>query len=322
VSGILDTKITRTNGCRIFKAFIAVSSFLALASCGGHDNSSPTQVAARVNTSEITIHQVNNALEKLGVPSSESDGGAAARKTLDALIDQELLVQQALVNKLDRDPKVMQAIEDAKRQILTEAFLDRKVYVKTTPTPDEVKNFYKERPDLFSNRKKYRFTNFQFGKDQFTEALQKELDSARTSGAVGELLGKHKIDFSRETLEWAAEQVPMELLPQIAKLRSGDIASLLRGNGVVLMQLEEAVPEPVDESQAGPAIEAYLSKSKNRQLAEDKVASLRSTAAIQYVGNFAEGANQSKAQPEPVKDQPAEEAGKAYLQKGLSGLKK
>ena len=56
-----------------------------------------TQLIAKVNGTEISIHQVR--------------AGAAgnAAQALEKVIDRELLVQKALADKLDRDPQVGRA---------------------------------------------------------------------------------------------------------------------------------------------------------------------------------------------------------------------
>src|SRR5205807_8952586 len=94
-------------------------------SCGKADvKKAPGQVVAKVNGDEISVHQINNAIARSN-DIAPDEAKQAAVQTLERIIDQELLVQKALKNKLDRDPKVMKAIEDAKRQILAQAYVER-----------------------------------------------------------------------------------------------------------------------------------------------------------------------------------------------------
>ena len=47
-------------------------------------------------------------------------------------------MQKALKHKLDRDPQVMQAIEDAKRQILARAYIERAAAASSMESWEEI----------------------------------------------------------------------------------------------------------------------------------------------------------------------------------------
>ena len=96
---------------------LILASVFVLAACGESDSGagkSATQVAARVNAEELSVHQINAVLGR--TPGLQPDQvEKASQAALERLIDQELLVQRAKDKKLDRDPRVMQAIEAARR---------------------------------------------------------------------------------------------------------------------------------------------------------------------------------------------------------------
>ena len=104
---------------------VLIALTVALSSCGRADvKKTSGQIVAKVNGDEISVHQINNAIARSNdIPPDEAKQAAA--QTLERIIDQELLVQKALKDKLDRDPQVMQSIEDAKRQILARAYIER-----------------------------------------------------------------------------------------------------------------------------------------------------------------------------------------------------
>src|SRR5208282_2525469 len=77
---------------------------LLTAACGrGDDKKISSQVAAKVNGDEISVHQVNFALAHSGVSAPDQVKKAAPR-ILEKLIDQQLLARKATEAKLDRDP--------------------------------------------------------------------------------------------------------------------------------------------------------------------------------------------------------------------------
>src|SRR5512139_4330043 len=70
------------------------------------EDKKPTQVAAKVNGTELTVSQVNFALQR--IPNLDKDQSkAASLQVVRNLVDQEVLAQKATVDKLDRDPAVM-----------------------------------------------------------------------------------------------------------------------------------------------------------------------------------------------------------------------
>ncbi|MFX9077455.1 hypothetical protein ABTN32_20565, partial [Acinetobacter baumannii] len=81
------------------------------------------------------IHQINGVLSR--TPNLPQDRAqAAGKQILQSLIDQELLIQQAQEQKLDRDANVMQAIESAKREILARAYVERLGTSASKPSAD------------------------------------------------------------------------------------------------------------------------------------------------------------------------------------------
>lgn len=295
-----------------------------LGGCGDKaEKKASTQVAARVNDSEITIHQVNNQLARSGI-TAEAQAKEASKKILDTLIDQELLEQQAKRKKLDRDPAVMQAIEDAKRQILSQAYLERMVYNANPPSPAETKDFYDKHPELFAKRKVYKVRTYALLKAKFDDGLKAALDTVKNPADAAAALRGRGIEYKESEAQWVAEQVPMELLPSFAKMKPGDILSLDQGGQPVLMLLESTADAPVNETQAKPLIEKYIVNSRNKELLDNKLKQLRAVEEITYLGQFAP-AQEAQAKPEPADPakpapNPAQPQPDNFIQKGLQGL--
>src|SRR5450432_277326 len=97
---------------------LAVTATL-LAGCGDKKkDKAATQTAAKVNKEEITVHQINFLLgQQRALPPEQA--ASASRQVLEKLIDQELTLQKASEQKLDRDPRVVQQIEAARRDLVS-----------------------------------------------------------------------------------------------------------------------------------------------------------------------------------------------------------
>src|SRR5512139_2313009 len=77
----------------------------------------PSQVAAKVNGTELTVHQVNFALQN--IPNLDNEQSkATSLQVVSRLLNKEVLMQKAVADKLNRDPMVVQALDAARRQIL------------------------------------------------------------------------------------------------------------------------------------------------------------------------------------------------------------
>jgi len=318
---------------------------VALAGCGGSDEPKATQVAAKVNGDEITVHQINQAMQRLAsVP--EAQAKQAQKQILDRLVDQQLLVQQAVEKKLDRDPRVVQAIEAARRQILAQAYVEQVVGTAQKATDETVKEFYAQHPELFQERRVYRFAQMAVAApaDRHDairaklEELDKQSDKAKILPQLAEWLKSENLQFRVTQATQGAEQLPIEVLPKYHQMKLGDLMFAPGAQGVVISQLTAAQTQPMSEQQAQPFIEQYLQNRERAKLSDEEMKRLRSAAKIEYVGDFAklEGqqpsapgsdqpAGQAPAAAQPAApEQPAaagEKADEDAIAKGLKGLK-
>ena len=134
-----------------------VSLALGLAACNSKEAEKPaSQIAAKVNSGEISVHQINYILSRTGAGASTPEMAPKMRReVLDRLVDQELAVEQAIERKLDRSPDVLMSIENARREILARAYVEQVAAAMDKPTVDEAKKYYAEHPQLFAERRIY-----------------------------------------------------------------------------------------------------------------------------------------------------------------------
>jgi EpsD family peptidyl-prolyl cis-trans isomerase len=274
----------------------AVACACALSACGGGDKKKgATQVAAKVNKEEISVHQINYVLQRQGnVPADQVP--AISKRILDSLIDQELAIQQASEEKIDRDPKVVMAIEAAKREIIARAYADRIADTAAKPTPDEIKAYYTSKPALFANRKIYNLMEFSVESDAAARtAIAPKLQAARNADEVGNLLKAAGLHTASRQITQGAENLPLGMVDQIATLHDGQSLATGTAQGFSVLTLVSAKAAPVTEDTAKPAIEQFLQNDRKRKVVDDTVKKLRAAAKISYEGQFADSAASAPA---------------------------
>lgn len=306
-----------------------------LVGCGDRDASKvATQVAAKVNKGEISVHQINTQLSRFG-GLTEPQTKQASQQILEKLIDQELLVQKALEAKLDRDPKVLQAIEASRRQLLAQAYVERATAAASKASPEETQAFYNAHPELFAQRRIYRLQELAINvRGEQAAKLREEAGKARSLNDIARWASAAGVRFTANATVKPAEQLPLEVLPKIHAAKDGQILLLPGQNSVVAVQVAGSQAAPLSEKEATPYIEQFLQNQQKQKIATTEVQQLRGAATLEYVGEYAKMAA-AKPMTEPAAAKPASEAaarpatesatsgsqGGGFVSKGLSGLK-
>lgn len=279
-----------------------VSAAVLLAACGSgkDDKKAPGQTVAKVNKEELTVHQINFLLsQQRGLRPEQAD--AASRQILERLIDQELAVQKALDQKLDRDARVVAQLEAARREVLSRAYFDRVGDAAPKPTADDVKKYYDANPALFAERRIYQLQEVAIeAPADKAAALKDVLANARSFGDFLNHLRSNAFKFSGNQVVRGAEQIPMSLLGTLSKMKDGETLFNTTPNGAAVLLLVNSRQQPVDEASARVAIEQFLSNDRKRKLIAEDMKALRTGATIQYLGKFAEGARPAAAPAAPV----------------------
>ena len=273
----------------------AVALSFMLASCGDKKGDKASQTAAKVNKEEITVHQINFVMQQQrGLKPEQAD--AASKQILERLIDQELAIQKADELKLDRDPRVVQQLEAAKREIIARAYAERMGEAAAKPTPEEIQKYYDEKPALFKERRIYSIQEIGIeAKPEQIDALRTQLQAAKSMPDFTEYLKANDFRFSGNQAVRAAEQLPLNMLDAFAKMKDGQAMLVPTPNGAQVVVLAGSRTAPVTAEQARPAIEQFLLNERKRQIIDKDRQDMRAAAKIEYVGKFAEAAASAPA---------------------------
>lgn len=273
---------------------LSAAALVLLGACGEKQETA-TQTAAKVNKDEITVHQINFLMQQQrGLRPDQAE--AASRQMLDRLVDQQLALQKAEELKIDRDPRVVQQIDAARREIVARAYVEKVGEAAPRPSPEEVKKYYDDNPALFAERRVYSLQEIAIeAKPEQVGVLREKLQGVKNVGEFVEWLKANDFRFAGNQAVRAAEQLPMSSLKAFANLKDGQAILVPSPTGLQVIALAGSRSQPVALEQARPAIEQFILNDRKRKLIEDDVKTLRAAATIQFVGKFAEKAASAPA---------------------------
>ena len=292
---MIDAAPHALQGRRHWLPLAAAAAALVLVACGGGKDKTASQTAAKVNKDEITVHQINFVLQQQrGLKPEQTE--PASRQILERLIDQQLALQKGDDLKIDRDPRVVQQLEAARREILARAYVEKVGEAAPKPAPEEIKKYYDDKPALFRERRIYNLQ--EIGIEAPAEqlpVLRDKLAEAKNITDFFEYMKSNNIRFNVNQAVRGAEQLPLPSLDAFAKMKDGQAMVVPAPGGMQVVLLAGSRSQPVTEEQARPAIEQYLLNERKRKLVEDDIKGLRTAAKIEYVGKFAEPAASAPA---------------------------
>ncbi|MES2149198.1 MAG: EpsD family peptidyl-prolyl cis-trans isomerase [Pseudomonadota bacterium] len=288
---------------------------LLLAGCGDRNKDRKLgQTLASVNGAEITTLQLNEELQRANIGPAQQE--QASRQLLQALVDRQLLQSAAAREQLERDPKVMQAVERARAMIVAQAYLQKRIAGQPRPSQAEIERYYNAHPAFFKQRKLLTLNQLIVASADLTPDARAAFEAARSLDEVSAWLDARKLRFARaESLRSTADLAP-ELSAKLLGKPRGQLFLLHEGERSMLVVVAEAKEAPVSLLVATPQIEQVLYAQRNKEAADAELARLRSAAKIEYLNKSM--ALDTPSTPAAIPDASAD---KAALERGVAGLK-
>lgn len=279
------------------KRVLWASAFLVIAAgmsaCGGSKEKKAGQTLASVNGEEITVLQLNEELQRANVSAVQQE--AASKQLLESLIDRQLLQSEAAKEKLDREPKVVQAIERAKSLIIAQAYMQKRVGTIARPTKAEVEKYFTSNPQFFSQRKQFDMRELIIATADMNDDLKAAMDSAKSLEDVATWLDTHKVKYGRAQLSRTSADLAPELSGKLLSMPKGQLFIIREGDRTLLISLADVKDNPVTLDAASPQIEQFLFNKKSKEAADAELARLRAAAKIEYLNKSVTGKDASAA---------------------------
>ncbi|WP_374595419.1 EpsD family peptidyl-prolyl cis-trans isomerase [Aquabacterium sp.] len=279
---------------------------MVLAGCSRqHASGDRSQVAARVNDDEISVHQIQAVLQR--EPQLVRDyGEAAGQKALESLVQQELAAQAARSEGLDNAPATLQALELAKREVLARAYQDKIAAQVGAPATADIERYYDEHPKLFAQRQQYTLQEIVVeGEAPALADLDARVKAtASATDALRAVQGTGLNFVSRQAIRYA-EELPPASLERVGAMQAGQSVLVPRQGGATILTLVHADPAPVDRHFARASISNALQLERRRALLAQSMRGLAGKANVRYEGVYAhlsapaEGASAQASSPAP-----------------------
>lgn len=272
---------------------------LAQYGCGNKEEGVELKAAARVNGQSIAASQIDAELEKVGkIPADQAQ--SIADRLVGKVIDQELLAQKAVQDKLDKQEDAQMKIAAARRQILAEAEIAALTKGIAEPTEVEVNAYFDAHPELFAKRSIYRLQELVAGTTP--ENLTAAQDIARQARSPRELVSALQakgIPVGGREMVKGAEELPFELLAQLAPMKTGQWITTVQNGKLNMVILADIEPQPLKLEEAKPAIVRFLNNMKKRDLVEAELNKLKTTAKVEYLSPYTAPVDADKKETKP-----------------------
>lgn len=258
----------------------------------GPKTATSTQVAAKVDGDEISIHQVNDMLERTKMKAGdEASAKLMRRQILDRLVDQQLLVQKGISEKIDRTPDVQMALDAARREVLATAYMKTVTEGKTKPDGATIKKYYEEHPTLFARRRVFILQEINFINSKVPaegqSAIKAIVETGKPIDETIKALRARGIEFTQSDAQRPSEQITIELLSPLYTRQPGQGLFIPTSPATSLLYVKSFEEVPLSEADAWPRIARYLENQSITQQLSTVVGGLRTKAKIDYFGDFA-----------------------------------
>ncbi|HRK77459.1 MAG TPA: EpsD family peptidyl-prolyl cis-trans isomerase [Thiobacillus sp.] len=275
--------------------FLAAVAALSLAACEQPATTTRDSIAATVGSDVISEVELGRAVARLGEMNA-AEAAQSRGRVLEALIDQHLVSHAAKKAKLDQAPEVALAMQQAQRQVLVEAYMERLFKDMAQPADTDIQDYYAKHPELFAQRKVYRIQELEL---QLVPArvaeVEAQLKQSRTLAEFADWLRAQGIAGKTGVAVKPAEQIAAPMLAQLSNMKDGQVVVVPMGeNRVSVLQLQGSQAQPVTLEQARAAIERVVLGEKRKTLLEAEIGKLRASEKVAYASGFAPASQTGK----------------------------
>jgi EpsD family peptidyl-prolyl cis-trans isomerase len=239
------------------------------------------QVLADVGSRELTARQLQDMLRALP-PGRDPRDPAIRAEILRGLVDDTLLAQGAVNEKLDKRPDIARRIDAARRTILARAFAEEGL--PRDVTQEDLGGYFASHPAQFEHRNRYDISELTVMGDDATRS--KAVATLNAPGATlegtADTLRKAGMRVGSGHYSTTSDRLPGPLADSFAKLQPGAFFTLRAGSIEHLGRIDHVTPDPVTFEQAAPTLRALVLQARLEAQRKTKLAALREKIPVIY----------------------------------------
>lgn len=206
---------------------VALAILAVAGGCSKSDISKSSQVLARVGDKEITTSYFERQLGSL--PESvrkASTNGEGKKAILEGMVNREIIYADALRKKIDEKADVQKQLEDSKKELIVNAYLEKEIAGKVKVTEKDAEAYYNSNPGEYKNREEIRISQIVVPDQAKAEDILKKLGIRRDFGELAETFSTDRISaVMKGDVGWFTYQrLPKEVRDDVFKLGVGQVS--------------------------------------------------------------------------------------------------
>ncbi len=276
-----------------YRVLVAVLMAGLLTACESPDKAGNAKAAVKVGQDTVTEAEIERAMAS--VNAAGADQTKLKATVVEALVTQKLMVQEAKKARLDKKPEVVLDAAAAQRQVIAKAYAESLPGMHEEASAQMIDDFYKQNPNLFSNRRVYRLQEVQIEATQDKlPAIQEQLGKSKTLGEFIEWLKSQGLKGGVASGVKSSEQMPEQMRDKLAGMQQGGVVIVPAPNGLAVLSVAGIQAQPLNLEQATPAIKKILLERKQKEVLEAEVKKLRESTKVEYAEGYAPPASEDK----------------------------
>ena len=223
--------------------------------CAEADDPAPAdadakRVVARVNQVEISYAEFKQRLETLQ-PQRGPIRPEQFKEVVHGMIQEEILLQDAMAEGVDQDAAVKAKLEQARRQVLIEELVRRKVIAQSQVTDEEARKMYEDNKPLFS-METVRVSHIMVKTEAEAEAILKDLQAGKDFAELAKTMSQDtgSAEKGGDLGALRRGQTVQEFEDEAFRLQEGELSPVIKtqyGYHILKGGAHASVAEPFDE---------------------------------------------------------------------------